>query len=99
CGKGIGRSVQLQREIQVKTGEFWGLEPDESVKAPEGLYFNYQHALMETAVLPESYFDIAYSSMVMEHVENPAPFLTAVARCLKPGGVYLFLTPNEESLV
>lgn len=99
CGNGIGRSVDLQREIKARASEFWGLEPDESVKAPAGLFFNYQHALMETANLPENYFDIVYSSMVMEHVEFPEPFLTAVARCLKPGGVYLFLTPNEASLV
>jgi SAM-dependent methyltransferase len=99
CGNGIGRSVHLQHEIRAQAGEFWGLEPDESVKAPEGLFFNYQHALMETAELPENYFDIVYSSMVMEHVEHPELFLAAVARCLTPGGVYLFLTPNEASLV
>lgn len=99
CGQGIGRSIKLQEEIAAKAGEYWGLEPDESVKAPEGLFHNYQHALMETAILPQNYFDLVYSSMVMEHVEHPEPFLAAVNRCLKPGGVYLFLTPNERSLV
>jgi SAM-dependent methyltransferase len=30
----------------------------------------------------------------MEHVADPWAFMRAVFRCLKPGGVYLFLTPN-----
>ncbi len=99
CGKGIGRSVELQEEVGKLASEFWGIEPDTSVPAPSGLFTNYQHALMETAVLPENYFDIVYSSMVMEHVEKPEDYLQAVKRCLKPGGVHLFLTPNANSFV
>lgn len=99
CGRGIGRHVSLQREIKASAGEFWGLEPDRDVTPEEGLFDNFQHALMETAELSADYFDIAYSSMVMEHVEKPDEFLAAVGRCLKPGGVYLFLTPNAKSLV
>lgn len=99
CGKGIGRDVNLQQDIAAVSGELWGIEPDKSVPAPPGLFYNYQHALMETAELPEKHFDIVYSSMVMEHVERPEEFLKAVKRCLKPGGVHLFLTPNAQSLV
>lgn len=99
CGRGIGRHVSLQREIKAACGEFWGLEPDQGVTPEEGLFDNFQHALMETAELPADSFDIAYSSMVMEHVERPEEFLAAVRRSLKPGGVYLFLTPNAKSLV
>jgi hypothetical protein len=32
--------------------------------------------------------------MLMEHVKNPRPFMEAVARCLKPGGSYIFGTIN-----
>ena len=99
CGAGIGRDVSLQWEIKEKCGDFWGIEPDEGIVPEEGLFDHFQHALMETAELPEDSFDIAYSSMVMEHVADPVSYLTAVARCLKPGGVYLFLTPNAKSLV
>ena len=43
---------------------------------------------------PDGYFDVALSDYVLEHVEHPAQFLSEVARVLKPGGSYLFRTPN-----
>ena len=55
--------------------------------------------MMETAQLPEDNFDVAYSSMVMEHLTDPEAFMKAICRCLKPGGVYLFVTPNGRNLV
>src|SRR5690606_10485482 len=74
--------------------ELWGVEPDERITPAEGAFTHFQHAMLETADLPEAHFDIAYSRMVMEHVEDPAAFLHAVHRILKPGGTYLFLTVN-----
>lgn len=94
CGRGIGREVRYQQAIRPHVGELWGLEPDEGVQPGDGLFDHYQHALMETAELPEASFDLAYSFMVMEHVADPGSFMRAVHRCLKPGGVYLFMTPN-----
>jgi len=99
CGRGIGRQVSLQQEIRKTCDVYWGIEPDQGVTVESGLFDNFQHALMETADVPENYFDIVYSSMVMEHVEDPSAFLQAVARCLKPGGIHLFLTPNAKSFV
>lgn len=99
CGRGIGRQLEPQQEIHEAAGEFWGIEPDTSVQPTDGLFDNFQHALMETAELPENSFDLAYSSMVMEHVADPDAFLGALHRCLKPGGVYLFVTPNAKSFV
>ena len=99
CGRGIGRQLEPQKEVGDAAGEFWGIEPDTSVQSEDGLFDNYQHALMETAELPEESFDVAYSSMVMEHVADPRAFLEALHRCLKPNGVYLFVTPNAQSFV
>ena len=99
CGRGIGRNVDLQREIAEAAGEFWGVEPDSSVQVPEGLFDNFSNSLLETANLPENRFDVIYSSMVMEHVARPDDFLRTVYQCLKPGGIYLFLTPNALSFV
>jgi SAM-dependent methyltransferase len=51
---------------------------------------------METADLPKGYFDVAFSFMVMEHVDDPKRFLAAVHDILAPGGRYLFMTINDN---
>ncbi len=96
CGRGISRYPEYQAAIRDVADEYWGLDPDEGVAPPEGLFDHHQVALMEAAELPEDYFDLAYSNMVMEHVAEPDRFMAAVMRCLKPGGVYLMVTPNKR---
>jgi len=40
-------------------------------------------------------FDVAFSIYVLEHVADPSAFAREVCRVLKPGGVFLALTPNR----
>ncbi len=94
CGQGIGGRLDFEQAIRAHVGELWGLDPDEAERPAPGRFDNHQHAVMEEATLPAGYFDVAFSCMVMEHVEDPLRFMRALARCLKPGGVYLFVTPN-----
>lgn len=39
-------------------------------------------------------FDVVMSSWVLEHLEHPAAVFSEIARVLKPGGAFLFITPN-----
>lgn len=39
-------------------------------------------------------FDACVSNYVIEHVADPRGHLTEIARVLRPGGVYIFRTPN-----
>lgn len=94
CGRGIGRQVKWTWMIRKHVDEFWGVEPDSEIVPEPDLFDHFQHATVEEANLPENAFDLAYSYMVMEHVADPAGFLRAVYRCLKPGGSYIFITPN-----
>ncbi|MBT8487165.1 MAG: class I SAM-dependent methyltransferase [Phycisphaerae bacterium] len=96
CGSGIARSVEAQWCIRPHADAYWGVEPDPSKVATPGLFDEYRTAVLEDADLPPDTFDVAYSSMVMEHVEDPDGFMRAVHRCLRPGGVYLFMTPNRR---
>lgn len=43
----------------------------------------------------DGYFDLVFSRYVLEHVADPARFMGEVVRVLKPGGRFLFLTPNK----
>lgn len=96
CGKGIELCVDYQWAIRRLADEFWGLEPDRNLVPSTGLFDHYRTDLMEQADLPGDFFDVAYSFMVMEHVSDPEGFLRALRLCLKPGGVYLFATPNKR---
>lgn len=94
CGVGIGRSIDLLKAVRCEVDEFWGLEPDPSVKGDPEIFSSFQNATMEDATLPENYFDLSFSFMVMEHVADPERFLRAVHRSLKPGGEHFFVTVN-----
>ena len=43
----------------------------------------------------DSTFDIVFSDNVLEHLDNPLNVFKEVARVLRPGGVFMFKTPNK----
>lgn len=97
CGSGIGRNEAGQRSIREHAGTLWGIEPDPGVALAEGLFDRVERTMMEDADLPDGRCDVAYASFVIEHVQQPEAFLQAVHRCLKPGGCFLFDTPNAAA--
>jgi SAM-dependent methyltransferase len=45
---------------------------------------------------PDATFDLVSANMVVEHLANPAAVFREVARVLKPGGAFVFVTPNRR---
>jgi SAM-dependent methyltransferase len=45
---------------------------------------------------PDESFDLVFSDNVLEHLEQPQQVFAEVARVLKPGGCFLFKTPNKS---
>jgi SAM-dependent methyltransferase len=43
---------------------------------------------------PDSSFDVVMSSWVLEHLQQPEVVFREIARVLRPGGHFLFITPN-----
>ena len=43
---------------------------------------------------PDRMFDVVMCSWVLEHLEQPATVLAEIARVLRTGGHFLFITPN-----
>lgn len=44
---------------------------------------------------PDDMFDVVFADNVVEHLSDPAEVFLEVRRVLKPGGVFLFKTPNK----
>ncbi len=54
---------------------------------------------LESARLPENYFDVVTMCDVLEHVTDPKNFLLEARRILAPEGLLVINTPDAESLV
>ena len=46
--------------------------------------------------LPDNSVDIYVSAWVLEHIKKPKKFIKEVNRLLKPGGYFVFITPNKD---
>ena len=53
---------------------------------------------LNEAELPNSYFDLITAWAVMEHVHTPDAYFYAVNKLLKPGGKFVFLVTNSDSI-
>ncbi len=45
---------------------------------------------------PDNCFDVVTANMVLEHLAEPGRVLAEVARVLRPGGRFVFVTPNRK---
>jgi SAM-dependent methyltransferase len=88
CGRTapmLRRLPQTVRRIGIDVIDGVGLES-------EGIEY-YKRDLADTG-LPDGSCDVVISRSVLEHLAAPEPVFEEIARVLKPGGTFLFLTPN-----
>ncbi|HBB86422.1 MAG TPA: hypothetical protein DC047_02270 [Blastocatellia bacterium] len=74
-------------------GELHGLDVDSEVLGNQAL--TTASVIKDRFPFPDSSFDACASDFVCEHVSDPRGHLREIWRVLKPGGVYLFRTPNK----
>jgi len=94
---GAGPSNPTSRFLS-SLGKLHGVDPDASVRSNEALL----EALVirdERLPFPNEAFDCCVSNYVAEHIANPELHLAEVARVLRPGGAYVFRTPNRYHYV
>lgn len=62
---------------------------------------NAYRVLADGMFLPfgDQVFDVIMADHVFEHLRDPATILEEAARCLKPGGAFVFLCPNKYSYI
>src|SRR5579859_3009946 len=53
---------------------------------------------IERLPLADQSFDLVTANMVVEHLQNPDVVLQQIHRVLRPGGLFVFHTPNRRSL-
>lgn len=90
---GCGRTAPLLRKLKGTAGKLSGIDlVDFTVDDPDIQLLNNDVTDMKD--IADASIDFAFSRSVMEHVGNIDLCYAELYRILKPGGIYLFLTPN-----
>lgn len=91
CGRGTLSPYPWHHHPNIK---LWGIDPDPT--AAENPHLESFTLLTDDPnwQIPSSTVDLAIARYVLEHVTDPTAFFRNLSRVLKPGGKFLFLTPN-----
>ncbi len=95
CGRG-GVLEQLGETVSYPIG----FDPDAQSLVEHRLQALPRAAALADALpLRATSIDCVVCSWVLEHVAQPERVFAEIARCLRPGGAFIFLTPNAHALV
>jgi ubiquinone/menaquinone biosynthesis C-methylase UbiE len=87
-------SQQDEADLLEKPRLFVGIDADASSLQKNNVARNLVVGNAEILPFRSEAFDLVTANMVVEHVQLPAELLGEVRRVLKPGGKFLFHTPN-----
>jgi len=90
CGTGYGArelAEALPRVVAVDR-----IAPDAKARHPQCRFIRADAAHLP---LQKASFDMVVSFQVIEHLDDPGPYLAALSGLLRPGGVALLSTPNR----
>ena len=92
CGRGALSPYPWHKHSNIK---LWGIDPDPT--AAENPHLESFTLLTDDPnwQIPSGTVDLAIARYVLEHVVDPTAFFRNLSRVLKPGGKFLFLTPNR----
>jgi len=97
---GCGRGGVVERLHTA--GRWTGCDPDwaslaeHRLSSPHASPFPRSQASAERLPFTDKSFDLVVSSWVLEHLPHPERTFHEVARVLRPGGRFIFLTPNTR---
>ena len=91
CGRG-GLVEQLAHPLN----RVIGVDPDWISLQAHRLEIPRAAAISHALPFASHSFDLIFASWVLEHLAHPQADLAEIARVLKPGGVFVFITPNRQ---
>jgi SAM-dependent methyltransferase len=91
---GAGAGIVSQMNFLGKAQQVCGVDLD--ARVIDNPYLD-EGRISDAGEIPysDSTFDMVFSDNVLEHLEWPENVFSEVARVLKPGGYFLFKTPNK----
>lgn len=92
-GCGSGPSIAAYRDVYQRAGQIDGVDPSPAVHQYAAATRRWEGDLDKVPV-PQGEYDAAVSINVVEHVADPAVFLSQAFRVLKPGGRFYAVTPS-----
>ncbi len=95
---GCGRAFPFAAAMLKKSLRVFGVDPvAEASAAPAGAIV--RQASGESLPYGDARFDLVISRCVLEHIEHPPALFAEIARVLRPGGEFVFLTPSRFDYV
>ena len=88
--------ADAEQELLPPGGVVVGLDYDlPSLQAHRSIFLRVRGDIVQLPFVDSS-FDLVTANMVVEHLSDPAAQFDEVSRILKPGGLFLFHTPNAR---
>lgn len=91
CGRG-GLVEQLRHPL----AQMVGVDPDALSLREHRLALPRAAAFSDGLPFRAASFDLVFASWLLEHLQRPLATFTQISRVLKPGGVFIFITPNTR---
>jgi len=91
---GAGAGIVSQMNIRGHVRTVCGIDPDRRVLINAALDEG-KIGIGEEIPFEDDTFDLVFCDNVLEHLRNPIDVFNEVWRTLRPGGIFLFKTPNR----
>lgn len=89
--------AEMERRILDRVGHAIGADLDLASLKDNTILRDKVQSSADALPFEAHVFDVASANMVMEHVERPELVLRELRRVLRPGGLFVFHTPNRRN--